>query len=407
MLRRTRNKRADSREIGTKGRQAAHRRSAPSAAPALLAVAALVFSGCASEHYRVLRSEWDHPHLASLLEASSRIPSKTLMVKVDEVRGEPVRMAVRERGTGEGGRLVVLVHGLLTDSRTWRYLEGELGQDYDLLAMDMIGCGLSDKPAPEEMGRDGHSPSAHARRILRALRNRLAERRGDLKVTLVAQSYGGMVALRMLGAPDLKEEFADVHAKIDQAVLIAPAEFAIEKAYPLFKEISDLTDVEAFLGDLLGLITDRSAEFARYGTYEQEGSATRESADQFAEVLSHGDTRHSAQAIILNSVPFIEGTRPDWEKIERLTDDYARIDRPVMLIWGTRDTTLPLSMGYKLQREIPGAKLTVLEKTMHTIQGERPRLTANLIREFIARSGEGLPAVRRIDPYALDPSTLN
>ena len=74
-----------------------------------------------------------------------------------------------------------------------------------------------------------------------------------------------------------------------------------------------------------------------------------------------------------------------------------------MLVWGTRDTTLPLSMGYKLQREIPGAKLTVLEKTMHTVQGERPRLCARLIREFVAESGADLPEIRRIDPERIEP----
>ena len=290
-------------------------RHARSTMLALAALLALASSACASEHYRVLRSERDHPRLATLLDASAHIPSKTVMIEVDRADGRPVRMAVRERGSREADRLVVLVHGFLTDSRTWRYLEGSLGQDFDLLAVDLVGCGRSDKPDPDDLGPTGYSPTAQARRVLRALRAHLAERGDDVPVTLVAQSYGGLVSLRMLGAPELKREYADVLGRIEQVVLIAPAEFAIEKAYPVFKEIANLGDAHVFLGDLFGVLDARCAEFVRYGMYEREGIATREGADLFAEVLADTETRHAAQAILRQAVPFIEEKRPDWDEI--------------------------------------------------------------------------------------------
>ena len=45
--------------------------------------------------------------------------------------------------------------------------------------------------------------------------------------------------------------------------------------------------------------------------------------------------------------------RPDWERVECLTQEYTGIDEPCLIVWGGRDEVLPVSMGYKLAEEIP------------------------------------------------------
>ena len=393
MVDRTGNTSGDSEQARAKRRQAASRPRTHSAIFALLAAAALVSSGCASENYLVLRSESDHPRLASLLEASALIPSNTVMVEVDEVNGQPVRMAVRERGEGKGERLVVLVHGVLTDSRTWRFLEGDLGRDYDLLAMDMIGCGRSDKPDPDILGPDGYSPAAQARRVYFALREVLSAHANIRQVTLVSHSLGGTVTLRMLGDRNLREEFSDVYAKFDQAVLFAPADVAIEKVYPVFREVMEVSDVEVFLGSVTGILEDRCAKAALDGAVEREEVVPREEADQKCQILGTSDTRHAAQAQLRQAVPFTEEGKPIWPEIERLEANYGNIEIPCLIVWGRRDETLPVSMGYKLAAQIPSAKLTIVTKTKHSPQMERPRLSAGLVRRFILTGDEGWPSI--------------
>ncbi|MDF2691925.1 MAG: putative hydrolase, partial [Labilithrix sp.] len=63
---------------------------------------------------------------------------------VDDV-GESRRIGVRHKVTGEGPPLV-LVHGLMTSSYSWRYVLELLGRRYRVFAPDLVGAGLSDKP---------------------------------------------------------------------------------------------------------------------------------------------------------------------------------------------------------------------------------------------------------------------
>jgi len=57
-------------------------------------------------------------------------------------------------------------------------------------------------------------------------------------------------------------------------------------------------------------------------------------------------------------------------------------DIPFLIVWGARDATLPLAMGYKLEAQIPAAKLLVVPNQMHSIHIENPPLAVRIIREF-------------------------
>src|SRR4029450_5281831 len=60
--------------------------------------------------------------------------------------GGGVRLHVVEAGT-PGGRPVLFIHGISQCSLAWsRQLDSELARDHRLVAMDLRGHGLSDKP---------------------------------------------------------------------------------------------------------------------------------------------------------------------------------------------------------------------------------------------------------------------
>src|SRR5258708_39126858 len=86
----------------------------------------------------------------------------------------------------EGSRpAVILVHGLLGYSFSWRYTMPALAPYATLYAPDMLGAGFSDRPA----GLD-HSMRGTAQRLLRFI-----EGLGVSSFDLLGTSHGGAVAM--------------------------------------------------------------------------------------------------------------------------------------------------------------------------------------------------------------------
>ncbi len=61
----------------------------------------------------------------------------------------------------------------------------------------------------------------------------------------------------------------------------------------------------------------------------------------------------------------------------------SRITAPTLLIWARNDAPIPLSDGERLQREIKGSKLVVVDKAGHMIQEEQPQEVADAIQKFM------------------------
>ncbi len=85
------------------------------------------------------------------------------------------------------GPPLVLLHGLLGYSFSWRYTMPALAPYATVYAPDMMGAGFSDRPS----GLD-HSLRGNARRLLRFIRNL-----GIGSFDLVGTSHGGAVAMMM------------------------------------------------------------------------------------------------------------------------------------------------------------------------------------------------------------------
>ena len=64
-----------------------------------------------------------------------------------------LRVALRRRGRGEP---VLLVHGGMSDSQEWGPQLEDLSRDYDVVAVDVLGCGGSADP-PVEFGLAEHA----------------------------------------------------------------------------------------------------------------------------------------------------------------------------------------------------------------------------------------------------------
>src|ERR1700694_5269609 len=92
------------------------------------------------------------------------------------------RMRYLRAGSGPA---LILLHGLLGYSFSWRFTIPELARYATVYAPDMLGAGFSDRPA----GLD-HSMRGTSRRVLRFI-----ERLGISSFDLLGTSHGGAVAM--------------------------------------------------------------------------------------------------------------------------------------------------------------------------------------------------------------------
>ena len=141
----------------------------PAARPVVLVTITLALAGCA-DAYHSLSTVQEVAELSALQHDARAIPQTTTRVNAAAEGRPPLRLALHETDGGRRDRVVVLVHGLLSDSEVWRFVRPRLAGEYDLIAVDLPGCGESDAPRPKKRGRDCYAQDAMAREVLTALR---------------------------------------------------------------------------------------------------------------------------------------------------------------------------------------------------------------------------------------------
>src|SRR5260221_11691221 len=89
------------------------------------------------------------------LPEKPRLPHGYFETKANDLRLESApfgRLAIHWREAGSGPPLL-LIHGLMTTSYSWRYALPALGARFRLVIPDLPGCGRSEKPlAPRYSG---------------------------------------------------------------------------------------------------------------------------------------------------------------------------------------------------------------------------------------------------------------
>jgi pimeloyl-ACP methyl ester carboxylesterase len=73
------------------------------------------------------------------------------------------------------------------------------------------------------------------------------------------------------------------------------------------------------------------------------------------------------------------------------------VDLPALVIWGRDDDVVPLRFGKRLARDLPNARLVVIDRCGHAPHQQRPRKVVAALKEFTLGTGETtaqLPAER-------------
>jgi pimeloyl-ACP methyl ester carboxylesterase len=284
---------------------------------------------------------------APMLPAVYSAPGTYYQVRED---GKPVRLAVREMGRGKP---MLMIHGLGASSFTWRAVMPQLARNRRVIAIDLKGFGASDKPLD-----DAYSITDQARLVEDFIA------RNDLRgVTLVGHSFGGAVAT----AVALND--AAGKRRIEQLVLIDS--LAYRQPVPFFFRLLQ-TPVIGELG--LNLIpADVQISRALSVAYYHDWKVNPETIANYASPLQSEGGKHA----LLRTVDHLMT-----EDADAFSARYRTLETPTLLIWCAHDRIVPLAFGKRLARDLPNAKIDVIEECGHIPQEEEPGETVAAIQGF-------------------------
>ena len=361
-----------------------------------LLLSTFALAGCQAAHS--LPTEDHVADFAAIKSKAANVELTVNRISLDATRGRPLEMALHENRAANHDRLIVFIHGVFSDSRMWRYLCWDLGNDYDVMAVDLLGCGESDRPDPSQVAPDGYGPDALGKDVLLALRQTLSDRHKH--ITLVGHSLGAMTILNMWAEPSIHQQFDDVLSRVDSLVLLSPPDISSNCSTPIFQEIDGMTDLRMSFAEVFGILKRRCID-ATIGGVTDPSLATREEADRLIEILGHASSRHAGQAMLRQAIPCSK------ERIQQIIAGYANVRIPCLIIWGAQDELFPTSMAYSLTDRLPNAQLRIVNPAMHGLATERPGVCCRLVRDFISPQHAAAPKIFILQPTTPSISTLS
>jgi pimeloyl-ACP methyl ester carboxylesterase len=266
---------------------------------------------------------------------------------------------------------LLLIHGYRASTYVWRTVAPQLAAaGFHVVAVDLIGFGYSDKPKWFDYKIQSQA------RIIERLMNRL----GIGTATLVGNSYGGAVALTFaLDYPERVAKLVLVDAVCNDEVL----------AHPILK-LAALPGVGEIITPFL-VDSKTLQKRLMKGTFAPENHhlITKERIDSADFPLHAKDAHHSV----------LETVRK-WDAC-RIQTDAQYITHPTLIIWGEKDTVIPIHNGEYLYNTILHSRFVVLKNCGHIPQEEKPELFINLVKEF-AKDRKGKITINEEDEVLLE-----
>jgi pimeloyl-ACP methyl ester carboxylesterase len=294
---------------------------------------------------------------------------------------EPVRQAVTRihghrvayRVAGDPGLpVLVLIHGITSSSATWDPVIPALAERAHVIAPDLYGHGASDVPHAD------YSLGGFATQV-----RDLMDTLGHEHATIVGHSLGGGVAM----------QFAYQYSEhCERLVLVDSGGFGREVSKAL--RAGTLPGVEL----VLPLIANRhvrnaglaaSRVLSRLPVRPRPRPSTLEVARGYS-TLAESPSR-TAFVHTLRSV-----VEPGGQRVTAVDRLYIGEGRPTLIVWGARDTVIPVEHAHHAHEVIPGSQLEIFEQSEHFPHMDEPTRFTRVLLHFLAST----------EPMRLDRATV-
>ena len=255
------------------------------------------------------------------------------------------------------GPAVLLLHGLGCDHTTWSPMMQQLSRRFTVVAPDLLGHGASDKP------RADYTLGGYAN----GMRDLLAVLGID-RVTVVGHSFGGGVAM----------QFAyQFPQQTERLMLIAPGGIGRE-VNPILRALT-LPGAGPVLAALAAPPVFASARFLGGCARAARLPWTADIPGALSVLAGKHDARErDAFLHVLRAVV-------DWRgQVVTMTDRaYLARHMPTCVIWGDRDTVLPVGQAETARRTIPGVRIEIVKGGGHFPHEEFPDRCAAVLTDFV------------------------
>jgi pimeloyl-ACP methyl ester carboxylesterase len=261
------------------------------------------------------------------------------------------RIAFRRRGHGP---IVLMLHGFPTWSYDYAEVANDLAVDHDVITLDFLGYGASDKPNPYEYS------VAESADVVEDLVAHL----GLDSVRLVAHDYGGIVAQELID----RTLAGKLGFSISSLVMLNSA--IVYSAYRPTRLQKLL--ILPVIGKLLA--SRITAGRLRSGLDGVRGSRV---TDAEFDDLWYGVSLHDGHRLAHLLIRYNDERAAHHRRWEKALADWSG---PLHLVWGLDD---PVSGGHVLEQAtavLPRAVVTKLDGVGHYPQSEAPQAVAAAIR---------------------------
>jgi pimeloyl-ACP methyl ester carboxylesterase len=253
------------------------------------------------------------------------------------------------------GDPLILLHGFGASRVTWRHWVPELARRFTVYLVDLRGFGSAKKVDPPRYSPADMTDDVVGMILALDLHN----------VTLIGHSIGGGIALlstlrlRDLGQGD----------RIRRIVSVAGIAYPQRFPYYVQKLQSPLWQVLLQLLPMRGIIR-KALESIVY----DPSVVTARQVEDYARPLRSWSAKKAAVACALQLIP---------ADLDDIIARYPTIDVPTLLLWGRQDPVVPLAIGERLAKELPDARLVVLERCGHLPSEEMPRESLAVVMGFL------------------------
>ncbi len=254
------------------------------------------------------------------------------------------------------GPVIVALHGTVDSLHTWDEWAKKMTPHYRIVRMDIPGFGLT---GPVREG--GYSKEMFTG-FLHAFLNELKIE----KCILTGNSLGGAIAWNFA---------VQYPEKVSQLILIDPAGYPMEIPWPLnLAETPGIRHIARF-------ITPRWIfQMSLRQVFGDPSKVTDELVDQFYELNLRPGNRDALLKIM--------------DSLKKLNQDpmfsksITKIQTPTLLLWGQKDTWIPVSHVSRWKQDVPGIHTILYENTGHVPQLEIPDQVAQDMHKWISGNQE-------------------